>query len=795
MSLTRFSLSLLIGGLLSCGPAGLHAGTATVGTTPDDDDLAQFYGFEGLELYKLDDRVFNLASGDFNHDGLTDLVVVDNRASCLRLLLQKSEPDGEREDASQRPPNRVNELESDWRFDIRELTVDKQVAGMAVADFNGDGRVDIAYVGVPNRLIVRYQPDDPDEEWADQWSVRLPELQPAAWMIAAGDLNCDDRADVAVIGEEVTYVVRQNEAGKLGSPESLINTSQQLSLLQIADLNGDGRGDLCYLANEGSNRGLCARLQTADGRLGPELTFDLQQPRSVTLADVDQKPGREIVTIESRTGRLFVSQLESPQAGTDAVAARLLQFGVGKPSGSRSRAFACGDLDGDGLTDVVFADAEQAQLLVYRQNGIDGLGASEVYPALLGVNDICTAQLDDDPAVELLMISEEEGSLASTHFENGRLAFPTPVMRMPEDEEFVAVAFLAGTDGGRIVVCTTRGSGRSARVFLRRLQQSDDGTWTPTDEEPRELPAVLGSRGLDLVVMDVNGDQREDLLVVPNGSSSSGVEVLFQNEDGSLQSVTRSSDLDLGISSAAGMFPAGQRLLVARDAFARALSFGERGWQVDDQFNAGESGARLEGVAALDVDGADGDEIVLVDGGVEKLRILRLEDGLFRPWKEVELGSLRFTGSAVADLNGDGRQDLLLGGASYFAVFYAGLNNYELREEASFEIDREDAYPADVIAGDLNSDGGIDLSVIDTSIDGIQLLQFDVATGIHAVTHFRVFEEKRLVSDSNARGTEPREGLIVDVTGDGRNDLVILCHDRLILYPQDAGPPVSTAGD
>jgi len=43
------------------------------------------------------------------------------------------------------------------------------------------------------------------------------------------------------------------------------------------------------------------------------------------------------------------------------------------------------------------------------------------------------------------------------------------------------------------------------------------------------------------------------------------------------------------------------------------------------------------------------------------------------------------------------------------------------------------------------------------------------------------------VSADNDRGTEPREGIVADVTSDGRMDLIVLCHDRLILYPQDSG--------
>jgi FG-GAP-like repeat len=775
--------------LISVFPTGFRPDAVVcVAEDPTSDstapDLAQFYGFTGVELFKLNERASNLQHGDFNSDGLTDLLVVDNRASCLRLLIQRTEPAA----VTQRDGKQVNDLKSDWRFDIRQVSVDKQVAGLSVADLNSDGRVDVAYVGIPDRLIIRYQPEDAKAEWSDKWSVRLPKLRPASWMIATGDLNGDGRTDVAVLGEEATYIIRQKEDGTPASPEALINTSQQLSLIQIADLNGDGRNDLCYMANEGSNRGLCARMQTADGRLGPEIIFDLRQPRSVTLADVDQQPGREIITVESRTGRIFVSAVQPPEPDAESVATRLLQFGVGPSSGSRPRAWDVGDIDGDALNDVVFADPEQAQVLVYRQNGIDGLGTAEIFPALLGINDICVADFDADGADDLMMISEKEAILAISRFKDGRLSFPEPVMKQPEGEEFSAIAAVPSPDGTQLVVCTTRGSGRSAKALLYRVRQDENNEWKPQDETPIELPPVIGSRGLNIVAMNVDGDDRGDVLIVPNGSSSTAtVQVLIQSDDGGFTTAANQSNLDLGISSAAGMFANGQQLLVARDSFARLLTFGDKGWQVDDQFNAGESSARLNGVAALDIDGKPGDEIVLVDSGVKKLRILRKEGELFRPWKEVELGSLRFSGATVADLNGDQRADLLLAGATHFSVLYAGVSNSELREVASFEIDRDNAYPSDVIVGDINGDSQIDLSVIDTSIDGIQILRFDGKTGIAEATHFRVFEEKRLVSESSARGTEPREGLAVDVTGDGRNDLVLLCHDRLILYPQDPG--------
>ncbi len=744
-------------------------------------ELAQFYGFTSVELFKLDERAFNLAAGDFDSDGLTDILLVDNRSSSLRLLRQQSDTEREQKKTS----SNVNDLVSDWRFDIRQISVDKQVAGMATGDFNGDGRVDVAFVGVPDQLVIRYQPEPGNKEWTERWSVRLPELTPTSWMISAGDLNGDNRADIVVLGDKVTYVVYQNDEGRMEAPEQLINTSPQLSMIQVADIDGDGRADMCYMANEGSSRGLCARLQTADGRLGPEVCFDLQQPRSVTLYDVDQQPGREILTVDARTGRVLISKLKRATTENGQLPARLVQYGVGAASGGRGRAIAVGDIDGDGLTDAVATDPENAQVLVYRQNGIDGLGTAEIFPGLLGATDVAITDTDGDGSNEVILMSEKEAVIAVSRFENGRLTFPQTVARPLAEFELAAMEAV----NGHLAVVMKKGSGNRAEVKLQQFRMSAESAWQSLGDAQSLPSGSLGTRGIDLLSMDVNADGRSDLLVIPNGANADGLRFLLSSEDGTLTQPDKTRPLDLGTSSAGALFVEDGALLVSRDSFGRAMKYGDGGWTVADQFNAGESKARIEGVAALNLDDEEGNEIVLVDSGIKKLRVLKAESGLYRPWKEVELGSLRFISAHVADLNGDQRDDLLLFGNEQFSVLYSGRVDSTLEVVASYESDRDDAYPADIIAGDINGDGVIDLTLIDTSIDGVELLHFDESNGLETATRFRVFEEKRLVSDSKSRGTEPREGLVADVTGDGRNDLILLCHDRLILYPQDDGEP------
>ena len=484
--------------------------------------------------------------------------------------------------------------------------------------------------------------------------------------------------------------------------------------------------------------------------------------------------------------------MQPSEASPESLPSRLLQYGIGAAGATRERAIAAADIDGDMLTDVVVSDPEQAQVLLYRQNGIDGLGMAEVFPGLLGVTDLAVADIDADSKQDIVLLSSKEGVVALSRFAEGRITFPESIFKKPDGAELAAVTLIENNGKPQIVLALTVGTGNSMKLEFQRLTRAESGEWGRAESDKKiELTGAVGARGVRLVKMDVNQDGRTDVLSVPSGTSKTGV--LLQLEDGTLEVAKQTSQLDLGVSAAGRTFVSKDRLLVARDSFARAMSFGANGWKVEDQFNAGETSASLEGVALLNLDGTEGDEIVLVDTGVRKLRVLRKKDGVYRPWKEVELGGLQFTSSIVADLNGDKLEDLLLVGAQHFSVLYTGRSDSELKEIASFESDRDDSYPADVIAGDINGDGHVDLSVIDTSIDGVEILNFDSTKGIREATHFRVFEEKRLVSSDKDRGTEPREGIVADVTSDGRFDLILLCHDRLILYPQDSGEtPVPT---
>ena len=209
------------------------------------------YGFGPLEIFKLEKRSESMVAGDFNHDGRRDVLLIDNSHSRLDLLLQRAEkPDKDDPIDS----TDVNAIKYDWRFEYKQVPVDKEVSSVAAGDFNHDGKDDIAYFGVPDRLIVRTQSEGND--WPELLNIRLADVPKSPWLIAAGDLNHDGRDDLVVLGKTETYLIYQEDDGTLGTPSTLMNTSDKLALAQIADLDGDGLNDLCYTADDDGNRAI-----------------------------------------------------------------------------------------------------------------------------------------------------------------------------------------------------------------------------------------------------------------------------------------------------------------------------------------------------------------------------------------------------------------------------------------------------------------------------------------------------------------------------------------------------------
>jgi uncharacterized protein (TIGR03437 family) len=194
---------------------------------------------DGTFQASIDTSVVNggyLVVGDFNGDGRADLAATygaNGPYNTFTVLL------GNGDCTFQKPV---------------QYTLGANPEMLAVGDFNGDGRDDLAVgsnvigsqTGVMSILL-----SNPDG--AFQPGVNYPQTG-SLGSLAIGDFNGDGRIDVAaVIGQSVN-VLLGNGDGSLQNP--VVEASGRYSQLAAADFNGDGRPDLAFLFFTNTNDGI-----------------------------------------------------------------------------------------------------------------------------------------------------------------------------------------------------------------------------------------------------------------------------------------------------------------------------------------------------------------------------------------------------------------------------------------------------------------------------------------------------------------------------------------------------------
>jgi hypothetical protein len=257
-------------------------------------------------------------------------------------------------------------------------------------------------------------------------------------------------------------------------------------------------------------------------------------------------------------------------------------------------------------------------------------------------------------------------------------------------------------------------------------------------------PAVTynsgGYRATSAAVADVNSDGKPDLLVANYCTSyqcqdSQGVVgVLLGNEDGTFQAAV--------------------------------------------VYNSGDAGA--ESVAVADVNGDGKPDLLvansndLVEGTVGVL--LGSGDGTFQAAVIYNSGGLGAFSVAVADVNGDGKPDLLVANMVQNTVGVL-LGNGDGTFQTAVSYGSGGAYPASVAVADVNGDGKPDLVVANLCASGDNLCgnQTNGVVGVLLGNGDGTFQT---VVAYGLGETNAQSIAVADVNGDAKPDLVVAIEDN-----------------
>ncbi len=736
----------------------------------------------GPEVAKLDWNTRALIAADIDGDKRTDLLIANNDHSTIDILFQKKPGEAPRPLPKSVSVNRWEPVVEDSRFQKISITTGVTMFDLVAADFNNDGRIDLAYTGDPHPLILRYQQADGD--WTEQKFPDCPDPLKSVGALRAGDLNGDKRADLALLGQKEIAIYFQGSDGKLAAPQRYALADDNCYGLELADIDGDQRPDLVYLCG-GDRDALRVRLQTPANDFGPEQAYETKPTRCTLqiLKNADKKSGATFGFVQHPTGQFeeMVLAPHSPSASAPILRPRV--FGL-NPGGKSPAAYTMGDFNGDGRTDLAATDPDAAEVIVYLRQADGGFTSSQRYPILTDSRAIASADLDGDGRQELFFSSPKELTIAVSSFtKEGRVSYPKPLAI-----EGKPLAFdLRLVEPKKLQLASVKEEKGKRTLEL----------WTLTPDKT-ELDQTLELTGLktdpkDLRFLDANQDGRADLALF---TPLDAMRLYVQDADGKFAELTAAQGLRKGLVDALTAArvtaadiegePAAE-MIVSSIGYSRALRVDSKNeLVVVDQFTAREPTSEITGTLVLPAaKPKDKPILALYDNKADRFELLRANDqGLYQVYDNQSAGKIDLLGTWV-NLANPKQPEAFLFGRDRFWWLPLSRSDYTPRTEHTHTTDLPDVRYSDVVAGDLNRDGQAEMVCIDPDKNLIEVLGRSAGGGWESKMHFKIFEVDEHFRARRSQRPEPRETLIADVTGDNKNDLILLVHDRILIYPQE----------
>ncbi|MFC0409565.1 FG-GAP-like repeat-containing protein [Roseomonas elaeocarpi] len=271
--------------------------------------------------------VYTTLAVDVNNDGYADLVGGTGPEGTNGITVLLSNGDGTfAEPASYAGVN----------------TVPNPVA-IASGDLNKDGYVDVVATNYDSASVTVYL-----NKGDGTFAAGVNYEGGASLSSLVADFDGDGNLDVATTSNGQLVVLHGNGDGTLGNVTQTNLGVQQLNLLAAADLNHDGAADL--VVSLGNTSGVAVVMSDHHGGFSSVSSYKLSSDagyfQSAALADVD---GDGVLDIVANSGT-SVSVLKGLGNGSFAPP-------VSYSTGASSIQIAAGDLNNDGVADIVSSNA------------------------------------------------------------------------------------------------------------------------------------------------------------------------------------------------------------------------------------------------------------------------------------------------------------------------------------------------------------------------------------------------------------------------------------------------------
>ena len=334
---------------------------------------AQFTAAPGSP-FTVGTKPMSVAVGDFNGDGKPDLAIANGDGTVTVLL-------GNGAGGFAAAPG-------------SPFPAGSGPSAVAVGDFNGDGKPDLAIADYTGNNVTVLLGDGTGRFTAAPNSPFPAGSQPNS--VAVGDFNGDGKPDLAIANynsNNVTVLLGNGAGGFTAAPGSPFPAGTQPYSVAVGDFNGDGKPDLAIANVASGNVTVLLGSGTGGFTAAPGSPFDVgPYPESVVVADFNADGKLDIAV--AGVGLYQSSGLNvTVLLGDGAGGFRAVQSGP-SATGDSPTALAAGDFNEDGLPDLAVINPETGTVAVLLGDGTGGFTAGPGSPFTAGTQPVSLAAGD-----------------------------------------------------------------------------------------------------------------------------------------------------------------------------------------------------------------------------------------------------------------------------------------------------------------------------------------------------------------------------------------------------------------
>ncbi len=628
---------------------------------------------------------------------------------------------------------------------------------IATGDFNGDGIPDSAVLGYHNITITLFNSDGSPES-------HVTYTMDSNIAVLAADFNGDGKLDLAIVldagtsGQGYVAILLGHGDGTFGSPVNFPAGPQPIRFA-AGDFNGDGKIDIAISNNaHDSAFNPIPSIEILAGR--GDGTF--VAPTNLPLAPI---PTGSILAVDvNGDGNLDLVFVDSQQLKSDKVwvlpgnGNGTFRQPVGTDVGSAGGTLSYADLNHDGKMDLLVADPSSNAFAVLPGNG-DGTFQTPVFYA-------ATAQ-ESPTSVAPLPLGDGTTALFTLDYVTGDLltaiAAPDGSTTLPRMQFLgtnpvgVAAASLSGNPRNDLLIA----DGGAPKLYV--LPNQGQGQFG------NPVSYTLGSAAAAVAAADLNGDGKPDAVV----ADASGLEVLLSQGNGTLGArKTSSSGTSLSALALADFNRDGKMDAAAVLSAGGVSVFPGNG---DGTFQAGipvtltAAGTPLS-VATADFDGDGKPDLIasvskqdLVTPGVLSTSLGK-GDGTFNAPLNLTLPGFWYNTGAIAtaDLNRDGKVDVIV-------VVHTNSGN-----QVTVLLGNGNGTFRSPILTPTMTDGNA-IAVTDVNGDGIADIVLGDCCGLNEASYLLGNGDGTFAPEAPLlAGPSPVGIVAADLNGDGKTDLAVI---------------------